>query len=288
MAEITMPGMLLDGTHAARPAATTVGGGTLYACSDHGLIYQSDGAAWSTWATLGTVGGIAATIVDAKGDIITATAADTPVRKAAGANDTILMADSGQSDGLKWAASQTPVDQDYDDAAAEGTADTYARGDHRHGMPAEGGGGGSDWTTVTKSADEDVASSTALQDDNHLFTPAITAGKTIIWEAVINYSSPIGGATPDLKLSFGEDGTARGFWESLGRGTGGTVGQQQNQSLLGSNAAFNTDVGKQPVLCRGVHIGNGGAFKCQWAQNVSDANATRVHSGSILRYDQID
>lgn len=50
---ITIPGMFLTGTHAARPAATAVGSGSLYACSDHGLIYQSNGAAWSTWATLG-------------------------------------------------------------------------------------------------------------------------------------------------------------------------------------------------------------------------------------------
>lgn len=44
---------LLDGDHASRPAANTVPTGSLYACSDHGLIYQSDGSAWATWATLG-------------------------------------------------------------------------------------------------------------------------------------------------------------------------------------------------------------------------------------------
>lgn len=45
---------------------------------------------------------ISQTIADAKGDIITATAADTLVRKAVGANATVLMADSTQSDGLIW------------------------------------------------------------------------------------------------------------------------------------------------------------------------------------------
>lgn len=57
MAIGTFPGMLQEGTHAARPAATAVGSGALYACSDHALIYQSDGATWSTWATLGAGGG---------------------------------------------------------------------------------------------------------------------------------------------------------------------------------------------------------------------------------------
>lgn len=45
---------------------------------------------------------IAKTIVDAKGDIIAATAADTVSRLAVGANDTVLMADSSTATGLKW------------------------------------------------------------------------------------------------------------------------------------------------------------------------------------------
>lgn len=44
------------------------------------------------------------TIVDAKGDIVAATAADTVARLAVGANDTVLTADSAEATGLKWAA----------------------------------------------------------------------------------------------------------------------------------------------------------------------------------------
>lgn len=58
-------------THANRPAANAAGlpVGSLYSCSDHGLIYQSDGASWTTWATLGG-GAVAAddvSIADAGG-----------------------------------------------------------------------------------------------------------------------------------------------------------------------------------------------------------------------------
>ena len=46
-------------------------------------------------------------IVDAKGDLISATAADTPARLAVGANGTVLTADSAESTGLKWVAASS-------------------------------------------------------------------------------------------------------------------------------------------------------------------------------------
>jgi hypothetical protein len=47
---------------------------------------------------------IAKTIVDAKGDLIAATAADTPARLAIGTNGHVLTADSAEATGMKWAA----------------------------------------------------------------------------------------------------------------------------------------------------------------------------------------
>lgn len=49
----TFASHLTKGIHSARPAATAVPAGSLYSCSTHGLIYQSDGSSWSTYATLG-------------------------------------------------------------------------------------------------------------------------------------------------------------------------------------------------------------------------------------------
>lgn len=45
-------------THANRPAANASGLpiGSLYSCTDHSLIYKTDGSAWATWATLGSGG----------------------------------------------------------------------------------------------------------------------------------------------------------------------------------------------------------------------------------------
>lgn len=150
----TVPGILLTGTHAARPAANAsgLGKGALYSCTTDGLVYQTNGTAWSTWATLGTAGGIAATIVDAKGDLIAATAADTVARLAVGANATVLTADSAEATGLKWAAaaggSLTVSDEGVALATAATTLDFVGAGVVASGVGATktitiaGGGSG--------------------------------------------------------------------------------------------------------------------------------------------------
>lgn len=60
-----------------------------------------------TWITQNDADAIQNTIVDAKGDLITATAADTPARLAVGTNGHVLTADSTTSTGLKWAAASS-------------------------------------------------------------------------------------------------------------------------------------------------------------------------------------
>ena len=56
-----------------------------------------------TWVTSDDANAIQNAIVDAKGDLITATAADTPARLAVGTNGQTLVADSSTATGLKWA-----------------------------------------------------------------------------------------------------------------------------------------------------------------------------------------
>lgn len=52
-------------------------------------------------------GGIQPTLLTAKGDLISATAADTPARLAVGTNDYFLQAASGQATGLQWGGTWT-------------------------------------------------------------------------------------------------------------------------------------------------------------------------------------
>lgn len=115
-------------THANRPAADLAGlpVGALYMCSDHGLIYITDGSSWSTWASLS--GGIAGSIFDAKGDVLSASADDTPAVLSVGANGSLLRAASGETTGLEWqknnlAATAAPdADNDVDEGYTVGSA----------------------------------------------------------------------------------------------------------------------------------------------------------------------
>jgi hypothetical protein len=60
-----------------------------------------------TWVTSDDANAIQNAIVDAKGDLIAASAADTPARLAVGANDTMLVADSTAATGLSYKSAAT-------------------------------------------------------------------------------------------------------------------------------------------------------------------------------------
>jgi hypothetical protein len=60
-----------------------------------------------TWVTSDDANAIQNTIVDAKGDLISATGSDVPARLAVGANDTMLVADSTAATGLSYKSAAT-------------------------------------------------------------------------------------------------------------------------------------------------------------------------------------
>lgn len=89
----TVAGIHLSGNHAGRPAANTVPDGSLYSCTTHSLIYQSNfaGNSWSTWATLGGTG--LSDPMTTRGDIIVRNSSNVTARLAAGSADTVLKSD---------------------------------------------------------------------------------------------------------------------------------------------------------------------------------------------------
>lgn len=91
---------------AARTTALTgvVAEGMLSYLKDTNAVEVYDG---SSWVASDDPNAIQNSIVDAKGDLISATADNTPARLAVGADNTVLTADSSTSTGLKWAAPAT-------------------------------------------------------------------------------------------------------------------------------------------------------------------------------------
>lgn len=88
---IAKPGVCTSSTRPASPY-----NGQLIYETDTRKVYIHNGTSWVEQPTAG--------MVDAKGDLLVGTAADTAARLAVGTNDKILIAASGETTGLKWAA----------------------------------------------------------------------------------------------------------------------------------------------------------------------------------------
>lgn len=79
-------------------------GGTDVAVADGGTGASTAAAARTNLDVPSNAEAVLDSIIDAKGDLIVGSAADTPARLAVGANGHVLTADSAESTGVKWAA----------------------------------------------------------------------------------------------------------------------------------------------------------------------------------------
>jgi hypothetical protein len=104
-----MQGVLVFASAAARDAAiTSPQEGQCCYLKDTDAVLTYSGAAWVGFDDSNAIQNA---IVDAKGDLIGATAADTPARLAVGTNGQVLTADSTAATGLKWATASQKVVQ---------------------------------------------------------------------------------------------------------------------------------------------------------------------------------
>jgi hypothetical protein len=120
-----MQGINVFATTTARNAAITAPAEGQFAFTkDTNSLWYYDGAAWVASGATGDIEGVTAgvgisgggtsgtvtvtnsmaTAIDAKGDLVPGTGADTFARLAVGANGTVLTADSAEATGLKWVA----------------------------------------------------------------------------------------------------------------------------------------------------------------------------------------
>lgn len=139
------------------------------------------------------------------------------------------------------------------------------------------------WTVVRKTADEQVAASATVQDDDLLQFPTV-AGTPYEIELLAVYASPGGAGTPDIKCELSEDATARGSTMWVGLSTADAAQTLTTTDVGGQAAQFGTAAAKRVLRGLAHHVGGGGTFKFRWAQNTSNAQPTIVYTGSVLRY----
>lgn len=201
-----------------------------------------------TWVAQDDSNAIQNAIVDAKGDLIAATANDTPARLAVGSNGQVLTADSTAGTGLAWTTLVS----------------------------------GATVKTVRKSSDQTVTSSTTLVNDSQLKF-AVAANETYIFQAWL-YTYAADG-TPDIKVTFTGPSGSTVLWSSSqvifnsGAATTLTV-----VNPGGTTADLFVDANFRAIQLYGTILNGAtaGDVQLQWAQNTSSANGTSVKAGSSI------
>ena len=138
---------------------------------------------------------------------------------------------------------------------------------------------------VVKAVDESVTSSVTLQNDDELFLSADANAQYFVWGHVI-YD---GAAAGDISVAWSVPAGATFDWVSGGIQTGATTGvdtvSTSAQPTAGNPAIGAIGAGTNlviPLQGRLVTAGTAGTLQFRWAQNTSNATATRVRAGSVL------
>lgn len=164
-------------------------------------------------------------------------------------------------------------------------------------LTASGSGGNalcpSAWSVVEATMDEDVSSNTTVQNDDELFF-SVTAGAYYEIVGTLLYSSPAGGGTPDMKVTFNGPATFAGLFSmdnyiTTGEAVtadSGAVSPPSGTHGLGTATAARVSTLRAWVTSSSSGSGSSGAI-FQWAQNTSNMNPTRRLAGSFLCYQQV-
>lgn len=243
-----------------------------------------DEANYAVAQTVGTV--------TTAGDLLVASGANAFTRKAKGSNSTVFGVDSGGTQGYTtvtnaMVAAGTGISLSKLAAIADDTVlanisgssaapSAVALTDFATAL------GVSTWTTIVKSTNESVTSSTTMQaDDELVFTAA--NGTLYEFECLVTYSNAAG-ATPDIKVRMYEGGSGEGVWHALYFSTADAFSSTAVLTTSATGISAGTEVANRGIQIRGWHRGAGGSFGLGWAQDTSNGTATIVKADSILRY----
>jgi len=177
-----------------------------------------------TWATSDDANAIQNAIVDAKGDIVAASAADTPARLAVGTDNQRLVAASGEATGLKYVSdTQNTVIDAAGDLVYGTAADTLGRlaiGTAGQVLKVNSGATAPEWGAVSSGAFTRITGgslSGSATTFSNVFSSTYDAYQIVL-------SNLVGSASISLYLTLGS--TATGYY-------GGFVGIGNNGSVSG-------------------------------------------------------
>jgi hypothetical protein len=179
--------------------------------------------------------------------------------------------------------------------SATGTANntTFLRGDNTWATPTAADPAG--WTTIVKSANQDVTNNATLQDDTDLQFSVVAGGHYMV-EANICYSG--NNTAGDYKFALA---LSTGLMRARGLcNTYGTTGAPSLQAVTANNAIVSgsnslgvldpsLDELHTLTFTYNFYVSANATFKYQFANNAAAAGRTsRTWKGSIMRYKRID
>ena len=172
---------------------------------------------------------------------------------AVGSNDQSLVADSGEASGVKWAGPLTK--------------------------------------TVYKADNEDVSSSTTLQDDDHLLF-AIAANETWTGTFVLFVADLNSGGSADFKMKITVPSGATLRYGSTGGDGIITLGEDSQGYIDDLTSTITLDHSTTDEYIHEIRFSvknssNAGNVQLQWAQNASQSSAVRVVQGSFLEVTKV-
>ena len=141
----------------------------------------------------------------------------------------------------------------------------------------------------TKPANETVASSVTLQDDDHLTGFELLPNKAYEFEVILEVNDGVGSGGFRFILNFSQTPSEvpSGLIFALdpGAATESFVGSYGDFTI--NNLVFSiTGTNNRAIKAFGRFTSNatsGGTVGLQWAQNVSDAAATTLREGSLMK-----
>ena len=197
------------------------------------------------------------------------------------------------SSGTVWNIDAATVGVTELSATGTASATTFLRGDNTWATPTAADPAG--WTTIVKSANQDVTNNATLQDDTDLQFSVVAGGHYMV-EANICYSG--NNTTGDYKFALA---LSTGLMRARGLcNTYGTTGAPSLQAVTANNAIVSgsnslgvldpsLDELHTLTFTYNFYVSANATFKYQFANNAAAAGRTsRTWKGSIMRYKRID